>query len=312
MSRWAETAIILSVGVVVTVGLMLFARWRTPEVENPQAILDRIGLESTHSAIESPPGPPSSEVKSGEQPVTAVGDESASDTSALGQGPSIRVPPHPAIDVPDETPPEKTQEEILKVLEDIPTVRPSAPIDETKDRALDTSKDTPSEEEDDKEQEEAVPVKAKAVDPIADSRRELQVLKDARQSLHRLHQLLLRPDVSRASSQQEADRLTTLLKQLPEDLQKEVRAWVKEGYDRRVQRASRRDGLSDRSAQGVGLEESTLGKRDDTPSDLRALDQRIRRLRVQLGTKRSGSNAGTAPSGVQPQSIGVGVKTVNP
>jgi hypothetical protein len=306
MSRWAETAIILTVGVVVTIGLMLFARWRTPEVEDPYALLDRESLETVTAE------PSESQSSTSESP-HALAVEADEETG--GQGPSIRLPPHPVGEEKEAAAEEALPTNMLKALEEMPIIRIPPPTDDKTaavEEASNKAGEPDSEDVEEAEEEEAALGTKKDIPAAREAERELRVLEQARQSLQRLHQLLLRPDVTRASAQAEADKLTQLLKGLPEASRKEVGALVKQGYDRRVQRANRTDGLSDRSASGVSVGNAALGKPDDRPGDLRALDRKIRQLRVQVGATRTGDKGNTAPTGVQTRQVGAGVQPVSP
>ena len=304
MSRWAETAIILSVGVVVTIGLMLFARWRTPNVTDPYALLDR---ESGEAVTAEPSESHSSTSDSPHALSVKLGEETG------GQGPNIRVPPHPLVEEKEAEPAEALPANMLEALDDMPKLRVSPTAEATSlGEGQGAVGEPDTEDAEEAEKEEAGLATGKEPPAERKAERELRVLEQARQSLQRLHQLLLRPDVTRASAQAEADKLTRLLKELPEASREEVRALVKQGYDRRVQRANRRDGLSERNARGVDLGNAALGNRDDTPVDLRALDQKIRLLRAQVGATRSGARESPATTGVQSKPVGAGVQPVSP
>jgi hypothetical protein len=306
MPRWAETAIILSVGVIVTIGLMLFARWRTPDVEDPYALLDRESVEASTAE------PPESHSSSSENP-HALSVKTGEETG--GQGPGIRVPPHPVVETKEQEPDEGLSPSILKALDEMPKLRILTATDEEA-TALgeepDKAGEPDAEDEEEAEKEEAALGTQKEPPAVRRAERELRVLEQARQSLQRLHQLLVRPDVTRATAQAEADKLTKLLKELPEATRNEVRALVKQGYDLRVQRANPSDGLSNRTARGVNVGNAALGNKDDTPVDLRGLDQKIRQLRDQVGATRSNATGSPATTSVQSKPVGAGVQPVSP
>jgi len=123
--------------------------------------------------------------------------------------------------------------------------------------------------------------------------------------------MLLRADRSRARSKQEAEKLSKILDQLPKETQDVVRGWIKMGYERRVGRAKPTTSIADRSATSVSISEASIGQRDDTPADLKALKKRIHHLRSQVNAK-ARTNGEANSSGVRGQPIGKGIQATSP
>jgi len=301
MARGVETVSILGAGVLLTVGLMVFADWRTntststegmPISLEEQPLSEKAFAASVEAEKEPLP------LASAQPPIAkmeATDPEQA--PAALAPAIALEESPEPRVAAADQP--------IVLVPE-----APEAPASDEESLPVDVSEPDSDESDADAEEKEGK-VESETVSAAEPSRvqpdQELRLLEQAHASLSQLHRLLLRVDQSRANSQREADKLSKILDRLPEETQEAVRAWIKNGYERRVRRANPTDTLQDRAASSVSVSDAAIGNRDDTPGDLKALHKRIQLLRSQV---RPGASTLKEPSTgtVRSQEIGPGVQ----
>ncbi len=316
MKRGVETVSILGVGILLTIGLMLYADWRTNQnVSEEQGSLPPSEQPLTEEAFQA-----SLETREKKKPKVSQAKSAVSKKSDKGNG---MMPDDPVLELApivetgegndsvDETPSEPVTAEVPsddKRRMENEQEPANKPLVEPVTEALDDGESKDEETEAESEVEVVLVATPKPAQPSPDQ--ELVLLEKAHDSLSQLHQLLLRTDQSRARSKQEADKLGKILDQLPKETQEMVRGWIKAGYERRIRRATPTASIADRSAKSVSISEASLGQRDDTPADLKALQKRIHLLRTQVSPQ-TRPNTDTNSGGVRGQAIGPGIQATS-
>ncbi len=313
MNRGLETASILGAGVLLTIGLMVFADWRNnqnssedsmvrPPSEQPlteeafQASLGSVEKQTVKPNRSKPIPVKMNDEEHAVKSDTSVEErvpiaEAAEENELVGNVSATEILPN------DDPRPENPQPLEMK--------QPAEPVKDS----VENEEEQEEPKEVDSVEENATVVESK---PAASSAtKELVLLEQAHNSLSQLHQMLLRADRSRARSKQEAEKLSKILDQLPKETQDVVRGWIKMGYERRVGRAKPTTSIADRSATSVSISEASIGQRDDTPADLKALKKRIHHLRSQVNAK-ARTNGEANSSGVRGQPIGKGIQATSP
>ncbi len=323
MPRWAEIVVLMVIGLVVTVGIMVYAKYTTQEktsqtqasasstvsLEAPTASSDSQSLEEVDRAAAKAVAnarlsPPEVEPKS----KTVLASEMGPPLAAMS------TPPPPPMVVPVPTT-EPRAERVGPPLAVAP--KPTGPVDELEPATESNELDEPLEA--DEEKASVTAKKAKSVAPGSEA--ELAVLLRAQKSLRRLHALKLRGDVAPAASQEEARRLTLLLNQLAPKTRAQVQALIDKGYNARNRRIDLVGKAGAAAVQSHDLADRQLGKFKDTPSDVRAIRARIESLRGRLGLRAApappggGVNASSIPSvapSTLPQVGAQGLPSVQP
>jgi len=317
MNRGLETVSILGAGVLLTIGLMIFADWRNNQnVSEDPMVLPPSERPLTEEAFQA----------------TLENDEKRPSTSNTGKPIPVKKNAQARVSksvnsVEERVPVAETAEETEladdlvdnpSVAEKLPKVDPRLenPQELAIQKPTELVKDTVENEEEQDEPTEADPVEetvtvVESKSEVPSTKAELALLEQAHDSLSELHRLLLRADQSRVRSKQEAEKLSKILDQLPKETQDVVREWIKTSYERRVGRAKPTTSMADRTATSVSVSEASIGQRDDTPADLKALKKRIHQLRGQVNP-RGPANTSVNSSGVRAQPIGPGIQATSP
>ena len=306
MPRWAEGLIIIVVGIVLTIGLMVYAKWssRPPAADVAASPGPAPAAAGATAPAEAPP--PGTLLAERPPPRSSASPTRVAPSPAVEAAPTLGAPVAFALPVAPPVP----APELARV-----PYGPPAP--------------------------EGYPPEEKAPEPPPElgaapegaargSKEELALLEATGRALEVLHNLRLRTDVPPAAAEAEAKKLADLLQQLSPETRKEVRKVIAEGYGRRMKGASNDDDLSQRGAEAAEVQRSEAGQVDDTPSDLKTLNLRIAALREQLKIRPTpepvnareeppanarevpASAPREAPPEAQPSEAPEGVQPVNP
>lgn len=161
-------------------------------------------------------------------------------------------------------------------------------VDETAD-AADAAEETP-----------AAPAGGKGL-PTPGSAEELIVMQDVQRHLRRLHSLLLRSDIPPAARDAELRRLEAAMDRLSPSTRRSMNALVKKGYTARVQGSPAPTAIK----SGESLEDNEFGRKNDRPSDVIAIEERIQRMRSKLGHKAPKRNPPRMNPNMPPQRRGL-------
>ena len=137
--------------------------------------------------------------------------------------------------------------------------------------------------------------------PKPGSAEELVVMQDVQRHLKRLHSLLLRTDIPPAARDAELRRLEAAMDRLSPSTRRSMNALVKKGYTARVQGSP----APTVAPSGESLEENEFGRKNDRPSDVIAVGERIRQMRSSLGKKAPKRNSPRAKANVPLQRRGL-------
>ena len=123
-------------------------------------------------------------------------------------------------------------------------------------------------------------------------------MRDVQKHLKTLHSLLLRTDIPPAAREAELRKLEAAMDRLSPETRRSMNALVKQGYSARV----RGGDVPKVDGSGEALDANEYGRKDDRPSDVKAVEARINRLRNRLGTTtaRSSASKTKARTGVKP------------
>jgi hypothetical protein len=115
--------------------------------------------------------------------------------------------------------------------------------------------------------------------PKTGSVEELAAMRDVQRHLSRLHSLLLRTDIPPAARENELRKLEAAMKRLSPATRRSMDALVKKGYTARVRNMRG----TQKNVTGESLDSNEYGRKDDRPTDVKAVEARIKKLRSTLG-----------------------------
>ena len=325
MPRWAEMIVIAVIGIVLTGAIMVYAKFSSQKAREAAEAQNRnVSTESSPTALTtavvkptSPPGeaersvPTLAEVEAAAEAATQRLQESTEEGAEPEEPEEPRgttVAPAPTgVPAPAEGPgnteptgsvpiamPEVVGDnaEAPAAGEALPTEEEAAALTGADGEPEGAEEGEGAEEEEEEEPEEpesqGVAAAGEPAPVPRGSREELLLLAQAERTLQQLHRLRLHQTAglrARDAARQHAEKIQTIMAQLPEETRREMQAWIDSGYNAQVQGVSETEG-SVGGAQGAEIGDREMGRVDDRPGDVRSLGNRIDSLSNQLGAER--------------------------